>query len=375
MAATNSPQYPEWRAGVEIDHVNAARTHLQSMFPEATLNPNSVEMTLLESEAVILGPVALAYQRAPAAVVEHLMGLYGLRRHNGRKAVGKVKFQVSTGTAMESIPSGTHLRYYVDDYTGALDFFTTETITVITTDSIYGEAWIEAAGTGTVYNDVPVGAPIQTVDYHMNIQAVEISVRTRAGEDPETDASFDERARAMLSRQTRAIVYAEQFEDVALTREEVGRAFAVNNYDADTNATTIGHISVAVTDNTGLQLAQNVKDEILSTLQSQVMASITVHVIDPAYTTVGVAVTVEAAPGTNHADVQAAVVAELERRLDPMTWDWWGTITPLDIATWIDDVVGVARVITVPAADITLTGVAPLPLPGTMTVTVNEYTR
>lgn len=375
MAATNSPQYPEWQVGVEIDHVNAGRTHLRSMFSEAHLAPSSVEMTLLESLAVILGPVAYSYQRAPAAVVEHLMGLYGVRRHQGRKAVGKAKFTISTGTAMETIPAGTHLRYHLDDYSGALDFFTTETTTIITSESVVGEAWIEAAEPGTIYNDLPIGIPLQTVNYHMHIQSVELSMRTRGGEPVETNASFDERSRAMLSRQVRALVYAEQFEDAVITREDVGRAFAVNNYDAGTATNAIGHISLAVTDTTGYALPEYIKEEIQAELQAQVMGSISVHVIDPTYTTVGITVTVEADPGTNHADVQAAVVEELEKRLDPMKWDWWGTITGTDIATWVDDVVGVARVITVPASNIVLGGVAPLPLPGVMTVTVNESTR
>lgn len=374
MAATPSPQYNEWVPGVEIDHVGAARTHLASVLSEASLNPSSVEMTVVEALAVLLGPVALSFQRAPAAIVEHFMGLYSLRRFEGRRAVGKARFRVSGGTPMVSIPSGTQIRYNVDDYAGSLDFITTEDIVILTQESLEGEAWIEATEYGTAYNGVPAGATLDTVNYMMQVSAVEVAVTTRAGENRETDLSFEERSRAMLSRQTSAIVYADQFEAATLTREEVGRAFAVNNWDAGTATSKTGHVTVAVTDTTGQVLTPDQKDEIQHELQSQVLASLVVHVVNPAYTTVNLSVTVEAKPGTNHAEVQAGVDAELKRRLDPMRWDWWNTITNIDIASWIDDVAGVARVVGVPAG-ITLAGVAPLPLPGTFNITVNGATR
>lgn len=374
MAASASPQYPEWVPGVEIDHVTAARTHLRSIFPEASLNPNSVEMTLIESLAVELGPVALAHQSVPAAVVEHLMALYGVYRYSGRKAVGKARFRVSSAADRVNIPRGTHLRYNVDDYAGALDFYTTETINISTSETLEADAYIEAAENGTIYNGVLADSPLDTVDYMMDVEAVSISETTRAGEDREDNDSFEERARSMLSRQTSALVYAEQFRAAALVREEVGRAFPVNNYDAATQTSKTGHVTVAVTDNTGLPIPPAEREAILAELQSQVVASLVVHVTDPTYTTVNVSVVVEAAPGTNHAEVQAAVRAELERRLDPMRWDWWSTITNLDLASWIDEVPGVARIISVPTA-ITLTGVAPLPRAGAITVVVNDTTR
>lgn len=374
MAASTSPQYPEWVPGVEIDHVSAANTHLRAMFPEAALAPSSIESVLQESLIVELGPVALAHQSAPAAVVEHLMALYGIYRYEGRKAVGKARFRVSTGTPLVSIPAGTHLRYVIDDFAGALDFFTTESVNILTSESLEADVHIEAAENGTIYNGVLAGSIVDMVDYMMPVESIVISETTRAGDNRESNDSFEERARAMLSRQTSALVYAEQFEAAALTREEVGRAFPVNNYDSATNTSKTGHITVAVTDIAGRALSTADKEAILYDLQSQVLSSLVVHVRDPTYTTVNLSVVVEAMPGTNHADVQAAVVRELESRLDPMLWDWWDTITNLDIASWIDDVAGVARVVSVPAS-ITLSGVAPLPLPGAINVVVNETTR
>lgn len=374
MAAYGTPQYPQWSAGFEIDHVTAARTHLAASFPEAHLNPSSVEMTVVEALASMIGPLAMSYQNVPAAVVEHLMSFYGVRRYTGRKATGKAKFTVSTGTPEFDIPTGTRLRYVVGDNIGALDFFTTETVKVITSESRVIEVWIEAAENGTAYNGVPVGVRLDTLDYMLHVEDVVISERTRAGEDRETNESFTTRAQSMLSRQTSALVYDDQLAAAALSREEVGRAFALNNYNGITGASGTGHITVAVTDTDGMGLPGEVKEAIEYDLASQVLASLVVHVIDPSYTTVNLSVTVEAVAGTNHAEVASAVEAELTRRLDPMVWSGWNTITAYDITSWIDEVAGVARVISAPPIT-NLNGVAPLPLPGTFSVTVNEATR
>jgi hypothetical protein len=374
VAAIPSPQYPEWTAGDEVDHVGAARQHLQTVFSEASLNPSSLEMTLLEAFAVVLGPVAVSFQKAPAAIMEHFMGLYAMRRYEGRKAVGKVKFRVSDAEPMVTIPSGTQLRRSFSDFAGALDFYTTEDVVIYTTETLEGEAWMEAAEFGTAYNGVNSGTPLETVNYMLQVDSIAVSETTRAGDDQESDASFEERSRAMLGRQTAALVFADQFESAALTREEVGRAVTINNWKADTATSVTGNVTVAVTDTTGNPLPPASRDAIRSYMQAQVLASLVVHVVDPNYTTVNLTVTVEAAPGTNHAEVATAVQDELTRRLDPMRWRWWSTITNLDIATWIDDVTGVARVVTVPAG-VTLTGVAPLPRPGVFTVNVNAATR
>lgn len=374
MAATESPQFPEWVPGVEIDHVSAARTHLTSIFPEASLNPSSPEMTLIEALAVVIGPVALAYQNAPAALTEYLMGLYGLFRYEGRMASGKVRFFVSTQSDFVQIPSGTLLRYYASDEAGTLEFRTTETVTIVTSESLEGTAYIEATEMGTTHNGLPVGTPLDMVGHHLQIESVAVSETTRGGEGVESDESFDQRAMAMLSRQTNALVYPDNFEDAVLTREEVGRAFTVNNYDATDSTTKVGHVTVAVTDTTGNPLPEADRDEIEDWLQAQALASLVVHTADPTYTTVNLTATVEAVAGANTADVQAAVKAELDARLDPAKWNWWKDITVADVITWIDDVPGVARVISVPAGA-TLTGAAPLPRPGSHTITVNTSTR
>lgn len=374
MAVYHSPQYPDWALGYEIDHVGTARQHLLSMFPEGDVAPSSVEATVIEALASMIGPIAMAFQVAPSRVVEHLMGLYGLFRIDGAKAIGKARFRVSTSVPEVTIHEGTIVRYVPSGDVRALDFRVVETITIYTENAADVEVEIEAMENGTVYNNVPAGVALDTVDYMIAVESVSLSERTHDGEDAETTDSFMIRAENMLSRQTTSIVYAEQLESVAKTRPEVGQAMVLNNYDAATGTTKTGHITVALTGRSGLPLLSETAESIWYELQSQVLASLVIHVIDPHYTTVNLTVTVEALPGTNHAQVQEAVQRVLVDRLDPKTWNWWNTITNLDIASWIDEVAGVARVVSAPNG-ITLTGVAPLPRAGDITVNVNPSTR
>lgn len=374
MAAYNTPQYPSWQAAYEIDHVGAARTHLRAIFPEASLAPSSVEMTVIEALASMIGPLALSYRNAPSAVVEHLMDLHGVRRYEGLPALGRARFRVSTGAARVEIGMGTRLRYVPEGGGGALDFVTTEHLLILTSESVEGEVAIEAVEDGAAYNGVPAGSRLDALDYILAVESITVAEATHSGRNLESNDSFTTRAQAVLASQTSALVYAEQFENAAVATAGVGRAFVLNNYNGATGTTATGHVSVAVTSVDGMPLPNTDKDELRAALQSEALASLVVHVLDPRYSPVNIAVTVEAVAGANLADVQTAVEDALARRLDPVAWDWWDTITALDIASWVDDVAGVARVISAPAT-ITLPGPAPLPEAGLLTVTVNESTR
>ena len=133
-------------------------------------------------------------------------------------------------------------------------------------------------------------------------------------------------------------------------------------------------MTLAVTDNEGLPLTPRERPALEKWLQDQAMASLQVHVIDATYTTITPTVVVEAAPGATLSVVETAVREQLARWLSPVTWDWWPEITPYDYVAALDDVAGVARVITVPEK-VTLTGKAPLPKLGAVTVTVKPSTR
>ena len=373
MATT--PTYGEWYEGHEVDLVTNGIRHLRSVFPEASLHPSSIEATLLESQAVELGPTTIALQTVHGRVVDRLMSLYRLERYPGYAAEGKARFKVSEVTEMITIPAGTILRHYPADGSALLEYRTVDQLVILPSESLVGEVTIEATTLGTEHNGLPVGATLNLVDYFLAVDTVEVSESPRNGEGPESEASWRERSIALLSRQVSTLVVPDNVTNAALSRPEVGRAFVLNLYNPATPAVSApGHVSVAVTDSDGLPLTPREKPALQDWLQDQALASLQVHVVDPTYTTVNPTIEVEAARDATLDTVRRAVEDTITQWINPATWEWWPEITPYDVVAAIDDVPGVARVITVPQT-ITLGGAAPLPKLGTVTVQVNESTR
>ena len=374
MAATYD--YDQWIMGQEVNITQNAVAHLKTMLPEASVSPASTEATLIETLAIMVGPIMAAHQVLPSRVVDHLMTLYGLERYPGYRAEGKVRVTVNPTAAEVRLPSGTVLRHYLASSNELREYRTVEDLLILPAESITGEVRVEATTVGTEHNGLPVGASLDAVDaYFIDVDRFEISETPRGGEGPESNESWWERSRAQLERQVSTLVVPDQFRSAALTRGEVNRAYVLDLYNpAAPTVEAPGHVTLAVTDSEGLPLTPRERTDLEAWLQDQAMASLQVHVIDATYTTINPTVVVEATPGATLSVVEAAVREQLARWLSPTTWEWWPEITPYDYVSALDDVAGVARVITVPSK-VTLTGKAPLPKLGTVTVTVNPSTR
>lgn len=374
MAATYN--YDQWIMGQEINITQNAVAHLKTMLPEASVSPASTEATLIETLSIMVGPIMAAHQVLPSRVVDHLMTLYGLERYPGYRAEGKVRVTVNPTATEVKLPAGTVLRHYLASSNELREYRTVEDLLILPAESITGEVRVEATSVGTEHNGLPVGASLDAVDsYFIDVDRFEISDTPRGGEGPESNESWWERSRAQLERQVSTLVVPDQFRSAALTRGEVNRAYVLNLYNpAAPTVEAPGHVTLAVTDSEGLPLTPRERPELEKWLQDQAMASLQVHVIDATYTTINPTVIVEATPGATLSVVETAVREQLARWLSPVTWAWWPEITPYDYVSALDDVAGVARVITVPAKT-TLTGVAPLPKLGTITVQVKPSTR
>lgn len=374
MAATYD--YDQWIMGQEVNIAQNAVAHLKTMLPEASISPASTEAHLVETLAIMVGPIMAAHQVLPSRVVDHLMTLYGLERYPGYRAEGKVRVTVNPTATEVRIASGTVLRHYLASSNELREYRTVEDLLILPAESITGEVRVEATTVGTEHNGLPVGATLDPVDaYFIDVDRFEISETPRGGEGPESNESWWERSRAQLERQVSTLVVPDQFRSAALTRGEVNRAYVLDLYNpAAPTVEAPGHVTLAVTDSEGLPLTPRERTDLEAWLQDQAMASLQVHVIDATYTTINPTVVVEAVPGATLSVVEAAVRDQLTRWLSPTTWEWWPEITPYDYVSALDDVAGVARVITVPSK-VTLTGKAPLPKLGTVTVTVNPSTR
>lgn len=356
--------------GTEVDWADAAISYIQSVMPEWVPRGGNTEVVLIEALAVMLGPEILSLQLLGPRVVEQLVGLMGTVRSVGAEARGRAEFTVTNSAPVQVIPAGTRLRLSLDTSLETVDVFTTEDLSIITSEALTGQVNVIAEQIGSLPNGAPSGAPLSVVDNLPFVESAALSAAMLGGQDLEADNLFNARAAAALARQNSTLVHPEQFQYAALQQVGIGRAKTLDNFNpADPGVTSYGHVTVAVAGLDGLAVDAAVMEDIRVDLAEQALASLNIHVIAPTYTPVNIAVTVKAAPGWTEAQVTASVTKALTDWISPLTWEFDDAATQFEIVTVVGNAPGVKEVTSAPAT-ITLAGVAPLPTLGTIAVTV-----
>ncbi|AIZ01721.1 baseplate J-like protein [Arthrobacter phage vB_ArtM-ArV1] len=372
-----SKDVPEYEAlnllnyGTEPDLVAAATAYAMAALPEWQPRAGNTEMVLIESLAVMLGPEIMAIQMLPGQIVEQLMKLYGVARSEGAPVIGRAKFTVTNSSPTQIIPAGTRLRLPIPGTGETVDFLTQDELQIITSEAATGEVNIYAEYLGPVGNATPNASPLEVVDTLPFVESVATVGALSGGAGPEPDYEFQGRASATLARLTSTLVLPESFQYAAASRPEVGRAkvFDLYNPAAPLVNPAVGYVTVALAGHNGEVLPGTVTADIANWLAGQALSSLKVTVIDPTYTTVNLTVSVKASVGFTVAQVQASVTAALADWLNAKTWDWNPVVGQFAIAAKVGAAAGVAEVTSVPA-NINLTGKAPLPILGTVTVNV-----
>lgn len=148
-------------------------------------------------------------------------------------------------------------------------------------------------------------------------------------------------------------------------------------------------VTVSGVDSTGAALSTPVRAAMQATLDAQREVNFQVNVIDPTYTSVDVSTSVVCQVGADPDAVSGAIQAALTNFLSPATWGG-GTLTPpqwlatattvryLDVAAVVKAIPGIDHIAALSicitggspgTADVTLAGDAPLPEPGSISVT------
>lgn len=357
--------------GTEPDFVAAAVARMASVIPEWIPREGNTEMVLLESLALMLGPEVMALKMVEYAVVERIMGLYGVVRTPGTPAAGRAEFTVSASAPVQTIPAGTILRFRTAGTGETVDLATVDTLQIVTSTGRTASVAVTATDTGTTGNGTPAGTVLELVTSLPFVETVTVSAALAGGAGPEEDAAFLARASAILARQVSTLVLPEHFQYAAAARPEVGRVKVLDLYNpATAPASAPGHVTVAVADAAGAALSAGQRTAIETALAADALASLSIHAISPTYTTVNLAVSATAKPGIDKVALKAAIEADLRAWLSPASWDWSPTVGQYAIAARVAAVPGVAEVTAAPAT-VNLSGAAPLPTPGTMTATVS----
>lgn len=357
--------------GTEPDLVAAATTHAQAALPQWTPRVGNTEVVLMESLSIILGVEVMAIQQLPEQVLEQLMKLYGVTRDPGRPATGRVRFTVTGSAPLQVIPAGTRLRHTLAATSETVDFLTTEPLRLVTTEQLSGVVSVSTELPGIKANGLPAGTSLDVVDNMPYIETAVVTEAFQRGTGIETDTAFYSRAASVLSRLTSTLVLPEHFQYMAVSHANVGRARVLDLLNpAAPEATSPGHVTIALTDPNGNPLPEEEVADLEGEMKSQCLASLTLHLIEPTYTTVDLNVTVRASYGFTAEQVRESVQAVLAGWLHPMSWDWEPQVSQYAIVSKVATAAGVGEVQSAPMTK-PLPGLAPLPRLGNVNVTVN----
>lgn len=347
------------------DLVDKAASDVEFKMPDAQLPVGSLEMVLLEAIALIVSEIPYAVNRLPGAVTEALLTrLYGIERSPGAPPTATVTF--TFGASGGNVPPGTILLL---SYGGEDVQFTTDDELSVLAGTTTGTVPITGAENTEVVNTTPAGVVVQVLTDTVGVTGAALATPVGGGANPEEADTYLDRASARLQRLSSVLVVPSHFAAAAAEDPAVHRVYVQDNYDG--TGVAAGHVAVYVMGIGGAMLSAPAKTALLASLESQALANLAVHVEDPTVTPVDVTATVKALPGANFATVEAAVAAALTDYMSTDTWEWGNTVRRNELIALMDRVPGVDYVdtVTTPAADVALSGQAPLAEAGTLTIT------
>lgn len=344
-----------------------------SKFPGWRPLEGDLPVVLLEQFALMVAESVYAANRAPAIVMESLLGLYGLTQDAGAAPEADFLFTVATTGGERTVPAGTRVLVKGDTEDDAQVFSTTATLT-IPAGATTGVIAATAAERTSSLNGA-TGLAVQALDSVAYVESVTLSGVVRNGRDPEDVQAYLDRGALMLSRLTSTLVRVDQFAAAAMSDPDVARAIALDLYDPGQSPPEgrAGHVTLAVLGQNGAALTPEKKAALEAALEAQAVAILDVHVVDATVTPVDVTVDVVARPGWLPADVKASIQHTMDTYLDPAEWSFGDQVFVNELISAVDQTEGVERVIAVeaPAADVTLPGVGPVASLGTLVVKVD----
>lgn len=280
-----------------------------------------------------------------------------------------------------TIPAGTQVAYRVaGDQLSA--FYTVEDTVISPGSTSAANVLISSSTLGSIHNGLgPAG--LELVDSLAFVSTVTAASATSGGVDPETNIEYLSRLRNELTLLTPRFVLAADAAVLARRIPGVARALGIDNYNPGT--ATFGNekmMTLAVVGEDGLPLSSGIKTSVQNYLESLREINFVLHVVDPTYTTINVAFVVVVQPGYDLTTVGNLATDAVESYLSPAAWGG-GSETPpswrtsenvvryLELAEVLNRVDGVRYIDTLTlnggTANVTMSGVAPLPTVGTVT--------
>lgn len=392
---------------------DVGKDYLAEEIPDWNPRPGNVESILIESTGQIGAEVVDQAAQVPPIIFAYFGSwLLGIGLQEATPATGTVAIAFAVGVAT-AVPEGSLLAAPNPDG----ESYVFQTDNEVRSDATDKTTTVTALEVGAAANGC-VG-PCELIDVIDGVTSATMVAAAGAGADEEdADAYLDRLADALTILAPRPIL-PQDHATMARQIEGVGRALAIDLYQPGTNdniaagqpggplnvegtpvnagagKTTVPRcVSVAITAEDGQPPSQSLMHSVWLTLDGAREVNFLEYVVPPSYTTIEVQATVVAYPGYVLAEVQAAAVEMMQTWLDPSGWgaeevgeeQGWSRQTSArlyEAVDYLNRADGVQYVATVQirkaggsfaASDVALTGIAPLPLAGAITITVQAPT-
>jgi hypothetical protein len=287
----------------------------------------------------------------------------------------------------ERIEAGTQL--VVDAPAGRVAFEVVEDAVLPATETVLAGVTVQALDPGAFANGVT--GPVLFDEPLAWVQTVVVDAPAGGGSDGDSPEAHQERVRRAARILSRVPILPRDFEIVAQEIPEVARALVLDNYDADTGLSDQERtVSIFPIQASGADVSAPGMTAVEALVAARREVNWVTRVAAPTRTTIDANITVMARAGADLAIVEALVTAAiLDEVLNParhgqpltgerLTWQQQDTIRVYEVAAvarvdgvdYVDEVL-LSKTGSAPAAaNVTLDGPAPLPEPGTITVTV-----
>jgi hypothetical protein len=379
---------------IETDPTDLAEEafgYIEEQVPGWLPSPGNLEAWLIEALALLAGELRDLAALVPDAIFQYFGStILDLPPFEATAATSTATW-TAIDTAGYTVDAGTLVVIEPPASTEAYAFAAVSTFTIPAGQTNVSGIPIQATEAGAAASGIT--GTVEVIDPLDFIASVALEAPTQGGSDAEsTDAYLDRLSDLLTLLSPRPILPQDFAVLVQRSFPEVARATAIDLYNAQTATANVPRcVTVVCVDAAGNPVSAQVKADADALLQAEREVNFLAFIADPTYTTIDVQFTVMAYPGYDAADVAARVIAELQAYLSPASWglppygdtsgrSWINDtkVRYLELTQVVNDVEGVHYVVTLQSriaggtygtTDLSLTGVAPLPKPGSVTGT------
>lgn len=305
-------------------------------------------------------------------------------------AVADTTWTMQDNAGYDPIPAGTVVSF------GSIYFQTVDELVIPSGETVFTPVGIVALDEGSAGNNLGgPGAPLTLEEPYEYVASVTLNSATANGEDLEPIAVYLSRLREYLTLLTPRAITTQNLATLARTVPGVERALAIKGYNpTDDTENNEGMATVAVVDRVGGVVPTPTKDLVYTTLMGpgDRLINSEIFIVDPTHTPVDVTGAAVAYPGVDPAIAKAQADDAIAALFDPNMWgqrqsgetrEWYmkravrrsdiiGALEALETIDYVDeDALMIGLDGGTPANEnVDLPGIAPLPTPGDIDITV-----